>query len=180
MNLHASATIHLHAYISLNMFHDPQHTSALGYWLLLLSSASISCGVPEINPSHVPCSSPRRLTKPFLTRALHLLYYPWVLSFSVRISWSNRAHCQFLLISGHPTFLPRLPQITVLWRGRSGRKWHSFKGNTIRYSQIWALIHDLAQSVRSGARWDHFWRAFEMTASGRHRISMKMSWRCRG
>ena len=84
MNLHASATIHLHAYISLNMFYLVQQASALENRLLLLSSDVMPCGIPEINLSHVPCSSPS------LTRALHLLYYLRVFSFSVLISWSNR------------------------------------------------------------------------------------------
>ena len=66
------------------MFYDLQYASTLGYWFITLCNASMLCGIPEINLFHVPCSSPS------LTRALHLLYYLRVFSFSVLISWSNR------------------------------------------------------------------------------------------
>ena len=63
MNLHASATFHLYADISLNMLYVAQHASTLAYRLLLPSIPSTPCEIPEINFSRVPCSSPHCLTK---------------------------------------------------------------------------------------------------------------------
>ena len=184
MNLHTSATIHLHPDISLNMFYVAQHASALAYRLLLLSITSTPCEISEINLSHVPCSSPHCLTKissprlrvctnPIFRGGTYICYTICECYQSHSVLASLRGACyQSLLVSGRISSSPRLLHAAIIWIVADKAR---VKGHIVQYDQAYTLMGNLEKSVSTSARWNHCRIEYEMTTRGGHRASMKMS-----